>query len=244
MLPDVRPLRSGQPGYTAFMRLRAHEAEEAGQPVRHSQRWVNYDRISASLKRAVLVTEDASFWDHEGIDLGEIRASLAVNWTAGRFVRGGSTITQQLAKNLYLSPTRNPYRKLAELFITRRLEAELTKGRILELYLNVIEWGDGVWGAEAASVVHFRASAGSLSAEQAALLAASIINPRVYNPSRPNSRLVKRQYMILSRMGAVTPPTTTQPPPPPQPQAFPSLMGIPIQQGVPPGIIKEPGLIK
>lgn len=237
MLPDVRRLRTEQPGFTAFMRLRAAEAEAAGQPARHSQRWVSYDHISATLKRAVLVTEDASFWDHEGIDLGEIRASLAVNWAQGRFVRGGSTITQQLAKNLYLSPSRNPYRKLAELFITRRLEAELTKGRILELYLNVIEWGDGIWGAEAAAVVHFRSSAGSLSADQAALLAAAIINPRVYSPAKPNARLRQRQQKILSRMGAVTPPATAQPQP--QPQPFPTWMGVPIQQGVPPGIIKN-----
>src|SRR4029453_8562166 len=110
------------------------------------------------------------------------------------------TITQQLAKNLYLSPTRNPYRKVTELFITRRLEAELSKSRILEIYLNVIEWGDGIWGIEAASQRYFGTSASDLSADQAALLAAAIVNPRVYSPARPNATLLRRQQIILSRM--------------------------------------------
>src|SRR6185436_59423 len=111
--------------------------------------WVPYEQISSNLKRAVLVAEDAAFWEHEGIDIEEIRKSLEANLEQGRPMRGASTITQQLAKNLYLSPSRNPIRKLQELFIARRLEAELSKRRILELYLNLIEWGDGIWGAEA-----------------------------------------------------------------------------------------------
>ena len=121
-------------------------------------------------------------------------------------MRGASTITQQLAKNLYLSPSRNPYRKIAELFITRRLEAELTKGRIFELYLNVIEWGDGIWGAEAAARAYFGLPASALAPEQAALLAGAIINPRVYSPAHPNTRLLRRQQIILRKMGYVTPP--------------------------------------
>jgi monofunctional biosynthetic peptidoglycan transglycosylase len=153
------------------------------------------------------VAEDAAFWDHEGIDLEQIRESMRVNWERGRAVRGASTITQQLAKNLYLTPSRNPLRKLRELIIARRLEAALPKARIFEIYLNVIEWGDGIWGAEAAARTYFGVSASALNAEQSALLAGAIINPRVLNPSRPNTRLVRRQKLILSRMGEVTPPT-------------------------------------
>jgi monofunctional biosynthetic peptidoglycan transglycosylase len=205
-LPDVRPLRSKAPATTAFMRLRADEARRAGRPLHMVQRWVSYNRISPTLKRAVLVTEDAAFFQHDGIDLNEIKASLEKNWASGAAVRGGSTITQQLAKNLYLSPTRNPYRKVTELLIARRLEAELSKARILELYLNLIEWGDGVWGAEAAARTYFGTSAEELTPMQAALLAGAIINPRVYSPARPNARLLRRQQIILGRMGYVAVP--------------------------------------
>jgi monofunctional glycosyltransferase len=205
-LPDVRPLATGNPETTAFMELRASEAAREGRNVRRVQRWVTYSRISPSLKRAVLVAEDAAFWDHEGIDLEQIRESFRVSWEQGRAVRGASTITQQLAKNLYLSPSRNPLRKLRELIIARRLEAALPKARIFEIYLNVIEWGDGIWGAEAAARTYFRIPASSLNAEQSALLAGAIINPRVLSPARPSVRLLRRQRLILSRMGEVTPP--------------------------------------
>jgi monofunctional biosynthetic peptidoglycan transglycosylase len=205
-LPDVRPLRRETPSSTAFMRLRAREARDAGKPARAARAWIPYSRISPALKRAVLVTEDAGFWDHDGVDLTEIRAALEAGWTRGGIVRGASTITQQLAKNLYLSPSRNPYRKLVELMITRRLEAELSKARILELYLNLIEWGDNVWGAEAAARTYFGVSAAELSPDQAALLAGAIINPRMYSPAHPNARLRRRQQMILGRLGAITPP--------------------------------------
>jgi monofunctional biosynthetic peptidoglycan transglycosylase len=148
----------------------------------------------------VLVAEDAAFWDHGGIDLDELQASLDTYWQRGGVLRGGSTITQQLAKNLYLSPSRNPYRKLVELLISRRLEAEVSKARILELYLNVIEWGNGIWGADAAARAYFGRSASDVSAEQAALLAGAIINPRVLDPAHPNARLRGRQQIILRRM--------------------------------------------
>jgi monofunctional biosynthetic peptidoglycan transglycosylase len=120
--------------------------------------------------------------------------------------RGGSTITQQLAKNLYLSPSRNPLRKLRELMIARRLEAELSKRRILELYLNLIEWGDGVYGAEGASRTYFSEPASAITPDQAALLAGAIINPRVYTPANPNARLRARLRLIRGRMGDFTPP--------------------------------------
>ena len=203
--PDVRHLRKERPGETAFMQMRRAEAQSEGRKPRFFQRWVPYSQISPALTRAVLVTEDAAFWGHDGVDYAELRASIAAGverW--GRF-RGASTITQQLAKNLYLSPSRNPYRKLKELFIARRLEAELTKTRILELYLNVIEWGDGIWGAEAAAQTYFGVPASAVSIEQAAMLAAVIMNPRQMNPSRPTRRLTERQEMILRRMGGLSP---------------------------------------
>jgi monofunctional biosynthetic peptidoglycan transglycosylase len=167
---------------------------------------VSYARVSPHLKRAVLVAEDDAFWQHEGVDLDQLQESIGIDWARGRFVRGGSTITQQLAKNLYLSPSKNPLRKLRELIIARRLEAELPKARILELYLNVIEWGDGVYGVESAARSYFHASAADLAPTESALLAAAIVNPRLLNPARPTSRLIRRQRLILQRMGAVEPP--------------------------------------
>jgi monofunctional biosynthetic peptidoglycan transglycosylase len=202
-LPDVRPLRTQNPTTTAFMKLREQESKQEGRRLRHVHRWVPYARISPHLKRAVLVAEDAAFFQHGGLDFQQIRRTIEEDLPRGRNVRGASTITQQLAKNLYLSPSRNPVRKLTELLITRRLEAELSKVRIFEIYLNVIEWGDGVWGAEAAARTYFGTSAAALSREQAALLAAAIINPRVLTPARPGARLLRRRALILSRMGGV-----------------------------------------
>jgi monofunctional biosynthetic peptidoglycan transglycosylase len=231
-LPDVRPLRTQNPRSTAFMDLRAREAERRGEPVTKDQRWVPYARISPNLKRAVLVAEDSAFWKHEGIDFDQLRESMEVNWERGEFARGASTITQQLAKNLYLSPSKNPVRKVRELLITRRLEAELSKQRILELYLNVIEWGDGIWGAEAAARRHFRKSSADLNPQESALLAAAIINPRVLDPGHPTARLRRRQQMIARRMGAVTPPpVVTEPAPATVPDGvapLPELPGTPV----------------
>ena len=202
-LPDVRPLKSSNPTTTAFMELRDREARAKGQTPRRLQRWVSDARISPALKRAVLVAEDDAFWQHEGIDFEQLQESIETDWSRGRVVRGGSTITQQLAKNLYLSPSRNPLRKLRELIIARRLEAELKKTRILELYLNVIEWGDGIYGVESAARVYFQKSAAELGPSEAALLAGAIVNPRLLNPARPTARLIRRQQLILRRMGVL-----------------------------------------
>jgi monofunctional biosynthetic peptidoglycan transglycosylase len=191
-LPDVRPLKTANPSTTAFMELRDREALAGGRKPRRIQRWASYSRISPDLKRAVLVAEDDE--------------SIEIDWARGKFSRGGSTITQQLAKNLYLSPSKNPLRKLRELIIARRLEAELKKSRILELYLNVIEWGDGVYGVDGAARSYFQKSAAELGPADAALLAAAIVNPRVLNPAHPSTRLLRRQQLILRRMGAVIPP--------------------------------------
>jgi monofunctional biosynthetic peptidoglycan transglycosylase len=221
-LPDVRPLATRNPPTTAFIELRREEALESGHKPRRVQRWVRYEAISANLRKAVLVAEDDAFWTHDGVDVEQLKESFEANLAKGRAARGGSTITQQLAKNLYLSPSKNPLRKLRELFIARRLEAALSKRRILELYLNVIEWGDGIYGAEAASRTYFGKSAAGLSPEEAALLAGAIINPRVHSPAHPTARLRRRQQIILRRMGLVTPPEEApeipEPPPPPTDQ--------------------------
>jgi monofunctional biosynthetic peptidoglycan transglycosylase len=199
-LPDVRSLAKENPKTTAFMELRKEEARDEGRKFTIRQQWIPYARVSPSLRRAVIVTEDAAFFDHDGIDLEEIKASLEKNWEEGQFLRGGSTITQQLAKNLYLSPSRNPMRKVTELLIARRLEAALTKQRIFEIYLNMIEWGDGIFGCEAASRAYFNKSCASLDVPEAALLAGAIINPRVHSPAKPTRRLLRRQQIILRRM--------------------------------------------
>jgi monofunctional biosynthetic peptidoglycan transglycosylase len=205
-LPDVRVLATKNPTSTAFMQLRQAEAEREGRKLRHRHQWVRYSRISKNLQRAVLVAEDSRFFEHDGVDLEEIKKSIEINLERGGAIRGASTITQQLAKNLYLSPSKDPLRKLKELIIARRLEAALPKARILEIYLNVIEWGDGIWGAEAAARTYFGVPASGLTREQAALLAGAIINPRVLNPARPNRRLLARQRIVLGRMGGVEPP--------------------------------------
>ncbi|MCA1558761.1 MAG: monofunctional biosynthetic peptidoglycan transglycosylase [Acidobacteria bacterium] len=205
-LPDVRPLKTANPTTTAFMDLRARQARAKGEQPKQVQRWISYGRISSHLKRAVLVAEDSAFWQHDGVDFEQLKESMEVNLERREFVRGASTITQQLAKNLYLSPSKNPVRKLRELLITRRLEGELTKQRILEIYLNVIEWGDGVYGAEAAARTYFGRPAADLGPQESALLAGAIINPRVLDPGHPTARLRRRQQMIMRRMGAVTPP--------------------------------------
>jgi monofunctional biosynthetic peptidoglycan transglycosylase len=223
-LPDVRPLARTNPKTTAFMELRAREAAAEGRPVKHVQRWVPYSRISMNLRRAVLAAEDNAFFDHEGIDIAEIKKSIQTSIEKGESLRGASTITQQLAKNLYLSPSRDPLRKVKELMITWRLETALPKSRILEIYLNVIEWGDLVWGAEAAARTYFGVPASALSREQAALLAGAIINPRVYSPANPRGRLVRRQQIILARMPGYEPPV---------PAAVPVAMPDPSADEVP-----------
>ena len=182
------------------MELREREARKEKRPVRRRHEWRPLSSISPHLKNAVLVSEDAAFFQHEGIDYEEIREAMKINLEKGEIVRGASTITQQLAKNLFLSPARTPRRKVRELLITRSLEKNLTKRRIFELYLNVIEWGDGIYGAEAAARAWFGKSSAQLSREEAAALAAVIINPRRYSPVRPNRRIQGRIRTIRARM--------------------------------------------
>jgi monofunctional biosynthetic peptidoglycan transglycosylase len=203
LTPDVRPLRRENPKTTAFMAMRADEARADHRPVHVRQQWVSLDQISPHLRQAVLIGEDAAFYQHAGVDWDELHNAILDTVEHGEPLRGASTITQQLAKNLYLSPARNPSRKVEELLIARRLEAVLSKRRILELYLNVVEWGDGIWGAEAAAQTYFNESAADLSVEESALLAASLMNPRRYNPARPNATLLGRQTFLLRRIAAV-----------------------------------------
>jgi monofunctional glycosyltransferase len=226
-LPDVRPLRTSNPESTAFIDLRAREARSRGELPKRVQRWIDYARISPNLKRAVLVTEDSRFWTHEGIDFDEMKESMEVNIERMEFARGGSTITQQLAKNLYLSPSKNPIRKVREFLIARRLESELSKQRILELYLNVIEWGDGIFGAEAAARTYFHKPASDLSASESALLAAAITNPHVFSVAHPSPRLIRRQQMVMRRMGRVTPPPVVASTVAPGPNSAKDLESVP-----------------
>ena len=220
-LPDVRVLATTNPETTAFIELRRDEAHDEGKSFNLRRRWVPYARISSHLKRAVIVAEDSAFFEHEGLDYEQIKESLEASLEDGGPMRGASTITQQLAKNLYLSPTRNPIRKVKEVIITRRLEMALSKRRIFEIYLNSIEWGDGIFGCDAAARAYFRKSAADLGPAEAALMAGAIINPRIHSPAKPTRRLLRRQQIILRRMGGVVPPSDTpaagDPPTPPAP---------------------------
>lgn len=198
--PDVAALATNPPATTAFMEQRKAELRAAGKSDAIDYRWVPYARISPYLRRAVLVAEDDTFFEHGGVDVNALQEAIRKDWAHKKMTHGGSTITQQLAKNLYLSPSRNPLRKVKEYFIARSLENHLSKKRILELYLNVVEMGERVYGAEAASQAYFHTSASALSPSQAALLAGCLPNPRVMSPASPNKRLRFRQRMVLSRM--------------------------------------------
>lgn len=194
--------REHAPRETAFMAMRLAQQQERHADARLAYKWVPYDRISVQLKRAVIAAEDAKFVEHEGFDWEGIQQALDKNTRKGRVVAGGSTITQQLAKNLFLSAQRSYWRKAEEALITLMLEAILDKRRILELYLNVIEWGDGIFGAEAASRRYFGANSAALTAEQAARLAAMAPNPRYYE-KHPDARgLARKTAIILARMPA------------------------------------------
>lgn len=198
--PDVARLAKERPATTAFMERRKEELRARGESDELKWTWVSYGRIAPALRRGVLVAEDNAFYEHQGVDVKAMREALERDWKRRRITHGGSTITQQLAKNLYLSPSRNPVRKVREYFIARALERHLTKKRILEIYLNVVEFGERVYGAEAAARHYFGKPASSLTTREAALLAGALPNPRLMNPGKPNRRLRARQQMILSRL--------------------------------------------
>lgn len=195
------------PSNTAFMEAGLERLQEKKGPeaeLRH--KWVDYSRISIHLKRAVVAAEDSKFLEHEGFDWEAMEKAVERNIRKGRFAAGGSTISQQLAKNLFLSPSKNPLRKAQEAVITVMIELVWSKRRILEVYLNVIEWGNGLYGAEAAARRYFKTSAAALGPGQAAHLAAMIPNPRFYETHRSSAGLLRRQSIISARMWQVTVP--------------------------------------
>ncbi|KZE26091.1 monofunctional biosynthetic peptidoglycan transglycosylase [Crenobacter luteus] len=192
--------RSNNPSASAFMNEQLARLQENDPDAELHHKWVPYERISANLKRAIVASEDAKFVDHVGFDWDGIEAAFEKNMQKGRIVAGGSTISQQLAKNLFLSSRKTPWRKLEEAAITVMLEAVMDKRRIFEIYLNVIEWGNGVFGAEAASRHYFRVSAARLSPAQAARLAAMVPNPRYYDEHRAAPGLAKKTRIIVRRM--------------------------------------------
>jgi len=190
------------PASTAFMDARLEQMRATNPAAKLQQAWVPYDQISESLKRAIVVAEDSKFIEHEGFDWEAIEKAKEKNRKKGKVVAGGSTISQQLAKNLFLSASRTPWRKGEEALITVMIEQVMDKRRILEIYLNVIEWGDGVFGAEAASRHYYGRSAAKLAPENAAWLAAIVPNPRLYDRNRNTSFIQRKSATILARMPA------------------------------------------
>lgn len=199
-LPAIGDLAKQNPTTVALWEQRVEEARAAGRRPRRHQLWVGLKDIAPHLSEAVVISEDAGFWGHDGIDVGELRAALEQAWDDGELGRGASTITQQLAKNLYLNHDRSLLRKAKELVLARRLEKALSKKRILTLYLNIIEWGDGVYGAEAAAREYFRVSADGVSTAEAAILAAMLPNPRQWTPASGSKALRARALRIVDRL--------------------------------------------
>jgi len=197
-LPNVEGLKKKNPTVTALMEQRAAEKGVTARPLGS---WVSYNNISLHLRNAVLVAEDGAFFQHSGYDLDELKEAVKKDWKERRFARGASTITQQLAKNLYLSTSKNPLRKIREFLIAQELEEHLGKQRIFEIYLNVIEWGNGVYGIGPAAQHYFGKSPGVLLPEEAAVLAAMIPSPRSYSPAKGlTPYLGKRKNELLSRL--------------------------------------------
>ena len=189
-LPDVSYLKNENPKITALMQLRLHQAKAENMKLKIRQNWISYQSIPDLLKNTIRISEDASFYNHGGVDFEELKESIKKNFEEGKLARGGSTITQQLAKNLYLSTEKSFLRKIREYFIAQRLEKELSKSRIYHLYLNVIEFGPGVFGVEAASRYYFGKSVKNLSLEEMVRLTAIIPRPLITNPKK-NSRWLK-----------------------------------------------------
>ncbi len=235
-LPNISYLRKHNPQTTRFMEIYLEGLKDEGKQPAIDQTWVPISRISPFLRKTILVSEDDAFFEHSGFDWKQIKESLKRDLHNLSFTRGGSTLTQQLVKNLYLGPSKNPLRKIREAIITYQMEHTLSKNRIFELYLNVIEWGPGVYGAEAAAHYYFGESAQNVSASEAAYLAAIIPNPKLLTSGKHSRWVAWKQNLILSRMhyhvnmqeGESFTPTTTvdepAPPTPPPPEADPVLL--------------------
>jgi len=208
MYPNVAKLKKQSPGKTSFMEYREKEWKQKGKKIKIQKKWVSLRDISPYLVKAVIISEDDKFWSHHGFDLDAIQKALEKNVEKGKFKFGGSTISQQLTKNLYLTPDKNPIRKLKEAIITWRIERTLSKRRILELYLNVVEWGEGIFGAETASLHYFGKPAALLTAQEAAKLVVILPNPRKYRLDGSSQYVEKRAqiiYDIMVRRGIVVP---------------------------------------
>ncbi len=206
--PSISALKTRNPGTTSFMKYRERQWKDEGKRVTILRQWVRYGRISPFIIRAVVIGEDAKFWRHDGFDLSAIKYALEKDIKTRKFTLGGSTISQQLAKNLYLSPGKNPIRKIKEAILTWRIEHTLSKRRIIEIYLNVVEWGEGVFGIEAASQRYFGHPAAQLSAREAALLASVLPNPIKFRPTSPSRYVTRRSrliYAIMVRQGFAVP---------------------------------------
>jgi monofunctional glycosyltransferase len=206
--PDMVSLKKSCPQKTAFMKYREKVWKEQGVKKKIVNIWVPLSSVSPYVMKAVIIAEDDKFWSHEGFDFEAMQKALEKDIAKKKIKAGGSTISQQLAKNIYLSPSKNPVRKLKEAILTWRMERQLSKRRIMELYLNVAEWGDGIYGIEAAARKHFGKSAAGLTAREAAILAAVIPNPRRYKTDGTSiyvGNQSERIYQIMVRRGMVIP---------------------------------------
>ncbi|MHB8827972.1 MAG: monofunctional biosynthetic peptidoglycan transglycosylase [Syntrophales bacterium] len=221
--PDLSRLKRERPGKTAFMTYREEQWRKTGSKLRIRQEWKPLSRISPYAVKAVVIAEDDKFWTHEGFDFKAIQKAIEKDLQRRRFQSGGSTISQQLVKNLYLTPAKNPVRKLKEAILTWRLERSLSKRRIIELYLNVAEWGPGIFGIEAAARHYFAKGADALTAREAAALAVVLPSPLRYRPVDRSRYLESRTeaiYRIMIRRGIVIP-------------AYERLLNEPVENGSP-----------
>ena len=208
LMPDLSKLKKENPRKTALMEYREMASKEKRKTYRIYQSWVSLSKISPYLIKAVLIAEDDKFWRHEGFDYESIQKAIEKDIKAKRFKFGGSTLSQQLARNLYLSSEKSLLRKISEAIITWKMERTLSKKRILELYLNVVEWGEGIFGVEAASRHYYEKSSSELTAQEAARLAWALPNPRKYNPAGDQRYLINRStliYNIMIQRGIVVP---------------------------------------
>ncbi len=199
-IPDLCQLKTKNPETSAFMEMRKDQWKEKNLKRKIDRRWVPLSSVSKSLRNAVIAAEDPNFYFHHGLDFYSIKLAFQENWEEKKVVRGASTITQQLMKNLYLSSSQNPMRKLKEAILSWRVEGCVRKDRLLEIYLNTIEWGESTYGIEAAARKYFGKSAASLDAAESALLAAMIPNPILRNPYKKNPSLWRKKNGILSIM--------------------------------------------
>ena len=205
---NISRLKKENPKKTSFMEYREGESKKKGKSYKITQIWVPLNTVPSYFIKAVLIAEDDKFWSHEGFDFEAIKKAIEKDIKKGKFAFGGSTITQQLARNLYLTPEKALLRKIKEAIITWRIERVITKKRILELYLNVVEWGDGIFGIEAASRYYYNKPSSELTPEESARLVAVLPNPKRYSPTGESKYIEMRARLILDimKMRGIIPP--------------------------------------